>query len=135
MTAADLSLLRHLAEKMMGRKPFPVAPYSSRLDWPAPANEYFLVPLVNQSGGIVFGYAHGKAQYWNPLDDANDCRDLSDKLDKPMIIYRDPKNSNGLWQVRIGWYGDVVHGPTEERAFCLAVARMTGWQEPEESGQ
>ena len=137
MNASDLSQLCHLAEKVMGRK---LSTTTDPAHWD---NQYYV-----GEGQITFFVRHearrehdGKVAtgwfVWNPLDDANDCRELVEKIDKPMEVFR----SSFYWGPR-RWharfvvpseYGADAYGPTQERAVCLAAARMTGWQEPEES--
>jgi hypothetical protein len=129
MNAADLSQLRHLAEKV----------YDAEFACTPSGLDYFWLPATDgRKTRRVFsidGWDGHPNQpiVWNPLEDANDCRELMEKLDKPHAIHL-----HGSWApVEHRWHalfvdprncgGGEAYGPTEERAKCLAAARMTGW--------
>jgi hypothetical protein len=62
-----------------------------------------------------------------------DVQSMIAAINRPMAINRDPEDARGLWYVaflehspRSGGHGRdwSAYGPTFERAFCLAAAKL-----------
>ena len=129
MTDKDISLLKHLAEKVLGLEEFkPATPFSEQ-----PDGTYYV-----RYGALIVIDAEGDMYHGNPFGDANDALRMLDMLPIPtgasiQIDRRWEKHENGALTGKKYWDVDVFTDSAKDgnllRAICLACAKATGWTE------
>ncbi len=124
MTEADISLLKHLAEKVLGLEEFDATAYFGH-----PDGTYYI--RNGELALMIEIEEDGQISYRNPFEDANDALMVLAKTPCGETVQIDHHATDGEWHVDLS--GRSIAGAAKHesfcRAICLACAKATGWTE------